>query len=102
MFVHTIFFWLKEDAPSSEKDALVRDCFELLGKIPSVRHVWAGAPAMTPRDVVDNSYHAGLTVVLDDIQGHDIYQEHSLHLEFLRLHKAHWARLKVYDFNSSI
>lgn len=37
---------------------------------------------MTPREVVDNSYVVGLTVILDDTAGHDVYQEHPLHKDF--------------------
>lgn len=98
MFVHTVFFWLKPATPDAERDALVADCLQLLGGIPGVRHIWAGVPAMTPREVVDNSYGVGLTVVLDDAAAHDVYQTHALHLEFIARHKAHWQRVQVYDF----
>ena len=64
MFVHTVYFWLKEGTPAAARDQLVSDCREYLGKIPTVRQLMAGVPAMTPRDVVDNSYGVGLTVVL--------------------------------------
>jgi hypothetical protein len=98
MFIHTVYFWLKDGTSETASAQLMRDCRELLGKIPTVRHLWAGAPAMTPRAVVDNSYSVGLTVVLDDAAGHDVYQEHPLHKEFIARHKEHWARVQVYDF----
>ena len=53
---------------------------------------------MTPRDVVDNSYGVGLTVVLDDVKGHDVYQEHPLHKEFIARNKPNWKRVQIYDF----
>ncbi|HEX4125778.1 MAG TPA: Dabb family protein, partial [Tepidisphaeraceae bacterium] len=83
MFVHTVFFWLKPTTDDSGREQLLSDCGTLLAKIPIVRHVWFGKPAMTPRQVVDNSYHAALTIVLDDAAGHDAYQEHPLHKEFV-------------------
>jgi hypothetical protein len=98
MFVHTVYFWLQPAAPASAADQLAQDCRELLGKIPTVRHLWAGKPAMTPRDVVDNSYAVGLTVILDDDAGHDVYQTHELHLLFIARNKPHWSRVQVYDF----
>jgi Stress responsive A/B Barrel Domain len=98
MFVHTVYFWLKPGTPESARGQLVRDCREYLGKIPTVRHLWAGIPAMTPREVVDNSYGVGLTVVLEDSAGHDVYQKHELHVQFIERNKQNWARVQVYDF----
>ena len=98
MFVHMVFFWLKPDAPEGARAQLVEDCKNYLGKIPAVRHVWAGRPAMTPREVVDNSYDVGLCVVLDDSAGHDVYQVHELHKEFIARNKPQWKRVLIYDF----
>lgn len=98
MFIHTVYFWLKPDAPEGERAAVAKDCRELLSSIPGVAHLWAGHPAMTPREVVDNSYDVGLCVALTDAAAHDIYQTHPNHLEFIARHKAHWQRVQVYDF----
>jgi hypothetical protein len=98
MFIHTVYFWLKTTTSKEAKEQLVADCRKYLGKIPTVRHLWAGTPAMTQRKVVDNSYGVGLTVILDDVAGHDAYQEHALHKEFIERNKAHWLRVQVYDF----
>ena len=98
MFVHTVYFWLKDGTPDAARDQLVRDCRDYLGKIPSVKSLWAGVPAMTPRAVVDNSYGVGLTVVLEDSAGHDVYQAHELHVQFIERNKQHWSRVQIYDF----
>ncbi|HEX2971908.1 MAG TPA: Dabb family protein [Tepidisphaeraceae bacterium] len=98
MFVHVVLFWLKPGTADSVRDAMKKDCQELMGKIPMVRHLWVGQAAMTPRPVVDNSYDMGLCVVLDDNAAHDVYQTHPLHLEFMSRYKAHWTRVQVYDF----
>lgn len=98
MFVHYVLFWMKEGTPEAARAQLVADCTAYLGRIPTVRHLWAGRPAMTPRQVVDNSYDVGLCVVLDDVAGHDVYQEHALHKEFIARNQAHWKRVQVYDF----
>ena len=98
MFVHVVYFWTKDGTPDSAKQQLVEDCRKYLGDIPTVRHLWTGRPAMTPRDVVDNSYDVGLCVVLDDSAGHDVYQEHPLHKEFIARNKPNWKRVQVYDF----
>ena len=98
MFIHSVYFWLKEGTPASEQAALIASCNDLLTKIPSVKQLWAGKPAMTPREVVDNSYSVGLTVILDDDAGHEVYQKHEKHLEFIAKHKAHWQKVLIYDF----
>jgi hypothetical protein len=98
MFVHMVFFWLKEGTPEAARQQLLEDCNTYLKEIPTVRQLWAGRPAMTPRDVVDNSYDVGLCVVLDDAAAHDVYQEHPRHLEFIGRNKPNWQRVQVYDF----
>ncbi|MEX0776202.1 MAG: Dabb family protein [Phycisphaeraceae bacterium] len=98
MFIHMVFFWLKDGTSAVQQAALEQDCRQMLGQVPGVRQLWAGKPAMTPRDVVDNSYHVGLCVVLDDQAGHDAYQVHDLHQQFIARHKPHWQRVQVYDF----
>ena len=98
MFVHVVCFWLSPSAPEGARQQLAADCNTDLARIPGVRHVWAGRPAMTPRDVVDNSYDVGLCVVLDDAAGHDVYQQHPLHKEFIARNKPHWKRIQIYDF----
>jgi hypothetical protein len=98
MFLHVVYFWMNDGVPDSARQQLVQDCRDYLGKIPTVRHLWSGRPAMTPRTVVDNSYDVGLCVVLDDAAGHDVYQEHPLHQDFIARNKPHWKRVQVYDF----
>ncbi len=98
MFIHTVYFWLTENAPPTAREQLVRDCRQILGKVPTVRHLFAGPPAMTPRDVVDNSYAVGLTVILDDSAAHEVYQKHPLHMDFIAANKPNWRRVQVYDF----
>lgn len=102
MFVHTVYFWLKPGSPAGAAERLTADCRAILGEIPTVRRLWAGPPAQTPRDVVDNSYACGLTVIFDDRAGHDVYQDHPLHLEFIERNKEHWARVQVYDHVAAV
>lgn len=98
MFVHTVYFWLNEDSPADASENLIADCKDILKRVSTVRKLWAGPPANTPRDVVDNSYACGLTVLFDNVAGHDVYQDHPLHLEFIERNRAHWKRVQVYDY----
>ena len=98
MFIHHVYFWLKPGTPEAAKEKLIRDCRSLLGGISGVERLWAGEPAGTRRDVVDNSYSVGLAVVLPDQAAHDAYQKHPLHLEFIARNQPHWDRVRVHDF----
>jgi hypothetical protein len=97
MFIHTVYFWLKPDASATARDQLKRDCVEYLGEIPGVKFLFAGIPAGTDRPVVDNSYAVAVTVALDDAAGHEVYQTHPLHLDFIARNKPNWDRVQVYD-----
>jgi hypothetical protein len=98
MFIHTVYFWLSDAAGDDVRQRMLTDCTELLAKIPCARHTWAGRAAMTPRDVVDNTYTIGLCVALEDSKAHDEYQVHPLHKEFLARYKQFWKRVQIYDF----
>ena len=98
MFVHVVLFWMKQGTPEAARQQTADDAVAHLGKIPAVRQLWAGRPAMTPREVVDNSYDVGLCVILDDAAGHDEYQVHDLHKQFIERNKANWDRVQIYDF----
>ena len=47
MFVHAVYFWMKKGSSEAARQQLVADCQAYLGKIPAVRHLWAGRPAMS-------------------------------------------------------
>ena len=97
MLVHSVFFWLKKSAPKGAAAKLVKECRTYL-KTSTVRHLWAAPPAPTPdRPVIDATYDVGLTVVFDDLRGHDAYQEDPQHLKFIARNKALWQRVAVYD-----
>src|SRR5262245_12916148 len=100
MLTHIVIFWLKADSPAGAREKLLGDLESLLRKIPTVRHLTTGRPAMTPRDVVDNSYDAALCTIFDDAAGLEAYQVHESHQQFLSRNKANFARVLVYDFKS--
>jgi hypothetical protein len=69
-----------------------------LTTIPSVVTGTVGTPAATNRPVIDRSYTWGLMVVFKDAAGHDLYQSHPLHLDFLARFAQYFAKVVVYDF----
>ena len=97
MFVHNVLFWLKKDLTKAERAAFVKG-IKMLAALPSVRNSFIGKPAKTDRPIIDRTYSYGLTVVFDDLAGHDAYQIHPDHLKFIEKNKAKWAKVKIYDF----
>mgnify|MGYP001559562956 CR=1 FL=1 len=97
MLVHTVLFWMKKGSPRSAARRLADECRTYL-RTPSVRHLWAGPPAGTgARDVIDATYDVGLTVVFDDVKGHDAYQVHPRHKSFIARNHKRWLRVTVMD-----
>jgi hypothetical protein len=59
------------------------------------KHV--GTPADTEREVIDNSYSYCLVVTFDSKKEHDIYQDHTLHKQFIENASDLWEKVLVYD-----
>lgn len=98
MFVHVVLFWLSKDTPAAARDQMRKDAVELLRQIPTVEHIFAGVPANTPRDIVDNSYDLGLCVVFENSADHDAYQVHLLHKQYIAQYAKYWSKIEAFDF----
>ena len=98
MLVHTVFFWMKKNAPKDAAKQTIHDALKYLNT-STVKHIWAGPPARTEeRDVVNATFDAGLTVIFDSVADHDAYQEDPQHQVFIKRNKKNWLRVEVYDF----
>jgi hypothetical protein len=96
MFIHNVYFWLKDGASEADATALAQG-LESLVHDPAARGGHYGVPAATEREVVDSSYDFGLVLVFEDQAGHDRYQVGEVHKAFLAAHAEKWARVQVYD-----
>lgn len=96
MLVHTVYFWLKPDLSEADRASFVAGV-ESLRSICDVRSMWHGTPAATNRPVIDRSYSHGLTLVFDDLKGHDAYQIDPIHQRFVDAHKQKWTKVTIYD-----
>jgi len=74
---------------------------QALTTISTVRHGFVGSPATTDRPVIERSYSVALTVVFDDLAGHDAYQADAIHLRFLEQCRTFWQRVQIYDSDTS-
>jgi hypothetical protein len=96
MFLHHVFFWLKNpDDPEERK--IFESALKELGSIESIHFLHIGKPADTNRPVIDNSYHYSFLVGFKDKTGHDVYQEHPIHDKFRNEYSSMWTRVLVYD-----
>ena len=97
MLVHTVLFWLKSDLTEDQKATFSTELDKLKG-IEIASAVYIGTPSATPaRPVIDTSYDACLTVLLESIEAHDAYQIDPLHTNFLKTCKPLWKEVKIYD-----
>ena len=98
MFVHAVYFWLKEGL-TLEQTARFRGGLESLRGCESVRDMFIGVPANTNRPVIDRTYTFALVVMFDDLHGHEAYQDHPIHLAFVDTFNTYWTRVQIYDSN---
>ncbi len=96
MFVHHVFFWLKEP-DNKARISKFRNELNKLISIETIRYKHIGVPAETNREVIENTYQFSLLVIFDNKEGHDIYQEHEKHLLFIEKCEDLWEKVQVYD-----
>lgn len=96
MFVHSVYFWLREDLSTAEREKFLAGV-RSLATIESLRHVFIGTPADTDRPVIDRSYDVALTTVFDDDAGHEAYQVHPVHEQFKADCSPLWRKVLIYD-----
>jgi len=94
---HHVFFWLK-NRDSKEDLAKLIAGLRTLEKIETVRSLHIGTPApVEKRPVVEDSYSVSELILFDDVEGQNTYQNHPIHLEFVKNYKELWEKVVVYD-----
>lgn len=95
--VHHVFFWLKNTGSAEDRDKLVAGV-KTLAKIETVRELRVGVVASTEkREVVDNSWGVSELIFFSDLAGQATYQNHPIHLEFIKNYSHLWSKVIVYD-----
>jgi hypothetical protein len=95
--VHHVFFWLKNPSSTEDRDQLVTGLKTLAG-IPLIKELYVGVLANTEkRDVVDASWQVSELMFFNDLNGQATYQQHPLHLDFIKNCSHLWAKVTVYD-----
>jgi len=95
--IHHVFFWLKNPGSKEDRYKLVAGV-KTLSKIETVRELRVGVVAATEkRDVVDNSWAVSELMFFSDLAGQAVYQNHPVHLEFIKNCSHLWEKVIVYD-----
>lgn len=96
MFIHHVFFWLKD--PDSEADRRsLHEGLQRLSRVSTLRSFHIGRPAGTHRDVIDASYSLSWLTTFDSAADEAAYQEDPLHLAFVAECAHLWSKVVVYD-----
>ncbi len=96
MFIHAVYFWLKQDLTLEQQADFLRG----LRTLPAVETIYRGhigIPAKTERDVIDSSYDYALVCEFADQTAQDAYQVHPIHLQFVQDCAQYWTRVQVFD-----
>lgn len=97
MILHSVFFYLNENAPAGTSVDMQADIKTKLSQIDTVINIWAGPPEDIDRDVVDNDYGMSLHAMFEDREGLQAYQSDPLHVAFVETFKPYFERIRVYD-----
>jgi|SRR6266498_2139198 len=96
MFVHHVYFWLKNPGSSEDKTKLIEG-LKKLSKVGTIKMFQIGVPAATNRDVIDRTYAASWLAIFDDQPAQDSYQTDPIHLKFVEECSSLWSKVIVYD-----
>ncbi len=99
MFVHHVFFWLKEGLEPYN----IRKFEEGVNSLPAIEHVKlgdVGKPASTDRPVIERSYSYSLLLVFESKDKHDSYQVDPIHVKFVDGCSSLWSKVLIYDSES--
>ncbi|MDF3078843.1 MAG: stress responsive alpha-beta barrel protein [Sphingobacteriaceae bacterium] len=96
MFIHHVFFWLKNSDNALEREQLSAGLQSLLSiKLHIAAHV--GVPAGTSRGVIDTSYDFSLLLTFESAEDEEAYQVHPTHDAFRENCHHLWSKVIVYD-----
>ncbi|HYF30842.1 MAG TPA: Dabb family protein [Chitinophagaceae bacterium] len=96
IFVHHVYFWLKNPDSKTDKDKLVQG-LQRLSKVKTIKTFHIGQPAATDREVIDRSYSISWLVIFNNKADQDSYQTDPIHLKFVEECANLWNKVVVYD-----
>ena len=96
IFVHHVFFYLKNPASTADRDKLVKK-LKKLSKVKTIKTFHIGKPADTHRDVIERSYSISWMLHFNNAADQERYQTDPIHLKFIEDYSSLWQKVVVYD-----
>ena len=96
MFIHSVYFWLKDDLTARQVDTF-HEGIASLTAIGTVQAAHTGKPAPTERPIIDSTYSQALILVFSSQADHDSYQDHDVHEAFRQTCGDFWHKIVIYD-----
>lgn len=96
VFVHHVYFWLKNPGSEADKNKLIEG-LQALANVKPIRMAHIGTPAATNRSVIERSYAVSWLLFFDNLEDEEIYQKHPDHLKFVENYSHLWEKVIVYD-----
>lgn len=96
MFIHHVYFWLKNPGNKEDKAKLVEG-LKKLSKVKTIKEHYIGQPAATRREVIDSSYDVSWLLFFNNAADQDSYQTDPDHLKFIEECSSLWQKVVVYD-----
>lgn len=96
VFVHHVFFWLKNADSKEDLDKLVAG-LKKLSAVKTIKQFHIGKASDTRRDVIDSSYSISWLTLFDNKADQDSYQEDPIHKKFVEECSSLWQKVVVYD-----
>lgn len=95
-FFHNVYFYINP-AATPEDIRNFETGLDELGTIEELIDYHIGKPAMTPREVVDNSYQYSIITSFKNKADHDAYQVHPIHDDFRTKIGGIVDSVRIYD-----
>ena len=96
IFIHHVYFWLKNTGNAEDRKALVKG-LQKLSAAAIIKEFHIGVPANTNRNVIDSSYAVSWMLIFANDADQEHYQTDPMHLEFIEECSHLWSKVVVYD-----
>jgi Stress responsive A/B Barrel Domain len=96
MFVHHVFFYLKNPDSAADKAQLIAGLQTMTG-VAGLTHYHIGKVADTDRPVINRTYSLSWLTIFESKEAHDAYQDVPVHHQFVRDCAHLWEKVVIYD-----
>ena len=96
IFVHHVYFYLKNPESKEDRDKLVEG-LRKLSRVKTIKMFHIGKPADTHRDVIERSYSISWMLHFNNAADQESYQTDPIHLKFIEENSSLWQKVVVYD-----